>query len=167
MTTRAQPERDLRLYRPNVGIVVFDGGGRVWLGRRVGARGNHSWQFPQGGVDPGEDWEEAARRELREETGITSVTLLGRTDDWIVYDFPPEARGGKFARGFKGQRQKWFAFRFTGQDAEIDLAAHAPVEFDAWRWAAIEEVAGLVVPFKRQAYETVIAGFRGFAAPSG
>lgn len=164
MSTPA-PNPDLELYRPNVGLVVFNGEGRVWLGRRAGWKGAHSWQFPQGGVDPGEDWEEAARRELYEETGIRSVTLLGRTEDWIVYDFPPEARESKVARGFRGQRQKWFAFRFTGEDAEVDLHAHPPAEFDAWRWAALDQVADLVVPFKRPAYETVVGAFRGFAQP--
>lgn len=164
MTPATLDPIDLEAYRPNVGIVVFDDTGRVWLGRRVGARHAASWQFPQGGVDPGEDWEDAARRELQEETGITSVTLLGRTDDWIVYDFPPEARGGKFARGFKGQRQKWFAFRFTGRDSEVNLRAHLPAEFEAWRWATLEEAPKLVIHFKRQAYETVIAGFRAFAS---
>ena len=154
---------DLELYRPNVGVVVFNPEGRVWLGKRAGWSGPHVWQFPQGGVDPGEDWETAARRELTEETGIRSVDLLARTEDWIVYDFPPEARGSKVARGFKGQRQKWFAFRFTGDDAEVDLTSHAQVEFDAWRWARLDEVADLVVPFKRGAYETVIAAFRSFA----
>lgn len=155
---------DLDLYRPNVGIVVFNTDGRVWLGRRAGWGGRHSWQFPQGGVDPGEDWEEAARRELHEETGIRSVSLLGRTEDWIVYDFP-STLGAKAARGFRGQRQKWFAFRFEGEETEINLAAHKPIEFEAWRWASLDEVARLVVPFKRQAYETVTRAFKGFAQP--
>lgn len=157
------PDADLELYRPNVGLVVFNDEGRVWLGRRAGWSGAHSWQFPQGGVDPGEDWEAAARRELREETGIRSVQVLGRTEDWVVYDFPPEARGSKVARGFRGQKQKWFALRFIGDESEIDLNAYPPAEFDGWRWAALDEVADLVVPFKQRAYETVVEAFRPFA----
>lgn len=156
-------DRNLDLYRPNVGLVVFNREGRVWLGHRIGWSGGHSWQFPQGGVDPGEDWEAAAFRELHEETGIRSAVVLGRTEDWLAYDFPPEARGSKVARGFLGQKQKWFALRFTGEDAEIDLTRESTPEFDAWRWAALDEVAGLVVPFKRASYQTVIAAFRGFA----
>lgn len=156
-------DRDLDLYRPNVGLVVFNSEGRVWLGRRAGWAGAHSWQFPQGGVDPGEDWEAAARRELQEETGIRSVEVINRTADWVVYDFPPEAHGSKVAKGFRGQKQKWFAMRFTGQDSEVDLEAHPPAEFDRWRWAQLDEVPALVVPFKREAYEFVVNAFRPFA----
>lgn len=151
-------------YRDNVGVVVFDRAGRVWLGRRAKSPGPHPWQFPQGGVDPGEDLETAARRELREETGIVSIGLLGRTDGWIAYDFPPEIQGTKRARGYRGQRQAWFAFRFEGEDAEIDLMAHPPPEFDAWRWAFLSEAPDLVVPFKREAYRQVAAAFATHAA---
>jgi putative (di)nucleoside polyphosphate hydrolase len=143
-------------YRPNVGLVVFNSEGRVWLGRRAGARGAHVWQFPQGGIDEGEELEAAARRELVEETGITSVELLGRTPGWIAYDFPPELVR---AKGWIGQAQVWFAFRFTGEDAEVDLAAYPPIEFDAWRWAELSEAADLIVPFKRATYARVIAAF--------
>ena len=158
-------EADLSLYRPNVGVVLFNAGGLVWLGRRAHTAGPLNWQFPQGGVDPGEDWEAAARRELQEETGVRTVSLLGRTRDWIVYDFPPGYGGVKQARGFRGQKQIWFAFRFEGDDSEIDLEAHHEVEFDAWRWAGLDEALDLVVPFKRGAYEMVISRFRALATP--
>ena len=157
-----------RLYRPNVGVVLFNREGRVWLGLRRGWEPGSSfgWQFPQGGVDDGEDLEAAARRELHEETGARSVSLLGRTQGWLTYDFPPEVLAAPNARGFKGQRQAWFAFRFEGDDAEIDLAAHGDPEFDAWRWADLADAPGLVVAFKREVYEQVADQFARFAAPT-
>src|SRR5207248_3023646 len=120
------------------------------LGRRVNTPGPHNWQFPQGGIDAGEDLLGAAYRELHEETGVSTVALLGRTDGWLTYDFPADHGGSKQARGWKGQRQVWFALRFDGEESEINLTAHAPPEFDAWRWGYLEEAPGLVVPFKRQ-----------------
>lgn len=146
-------------YRDNVGVVVFNHAGQVWLGKRLHTSGSRTWQFPQGGVDPGEDLEAAARRELYEETGLTSVSLLGRIVDWIAYDFPEEVQGSKKGRGFRGQRQAWFAFRFEGRDEEVDLLAHPPQEFEEWRWADLAEAPDLVVPFKREAYLQVIAAF--------
>ena len=155
---------DLSLYRPNVGVVVFGPGGLVWLGRRAGAEGPHNWQFPQGGVDDGEYLEAAARRELHEETGINSVALLGRTEGWLCYDFPAGWSGSKAQRGWKGQKQVWFAFRFTGSDDEVNLAAHQPPEFDAWRWARLDEASETVIPFKRATYDHVVQAFAPHAA---
>jgi putative (di)nucleoside polyphosphate hydrolase len=155
---------ELSAYRPNVGVVLFHPDGRVWLGRRVNTPGPHNWQFPQGGVDAGEDLLDAARRELAEETGVRTAVLLGRTDGWITYDFPPEHTGTKRAQGWKGQRQVWFALRFDGQETEIDLGGHGHPEFDAWRWGYLSEAPELVVPFKRAAYDAVAQAFAPFAA---
>lgn len=156
-------ERDLSLYRPNVGVVLFNGDGRVWLGHRINTPGPWRWQFPQGGVDEGEDLETAARRELWEETGVRSVEYLDRTPGWIAYDFPPDLGGPRAKWGHKGQKQVWFAYRFTGTDAEIDLTAHGEQEFDAWRWARLDETPALIVPFKRAVYEQVLTAFARFA----
>ena len=156
--------QDLSAYRPNVGVVLFHPNGKAWLGRRVGTPEPYNWQFPQGGVDEGEDLETAARRELAEETGACSITYLARTDGWIAYDFPPNHASSKALRGWRGQKQVWFAFRFDGDDTEFDLDAHPPAEFDAWRWAGLAEAADLIVPFKRATYELVAAAFGAFAA---
>lgn len=152
---------DLPDHRPNVGIVLFNRDGRVWYGRRAGADGPHRWQFPQGGVDPGEDLYDAARRELAEETGVVTTSLLGRTQGWIAYDFPPGAERGR--KGWKGQKQVWFALRFDGEESEINLNADEHVEFDAWRWGRLDEAVGLIVPFKREAYAQVARAFEVFS----
>jgi putative (di)nucleoside polyphosphate hydrolase len=141
-------------------VVLFHPDGRVWYGRRANVPDPHNWQFPQGGVDDGEDLLDAAYRELEEETGVTSVELLARTDGWIAYDFPPEYVGGKATRGWLGQKQAWFALRFTGDESEIRLDHHEEVEFDAWRWGSLDEAPQLVIPFKRAAYEKVVEAFR-------
>ena len=158
---------ELSAYRPNVGVVLFHPDGRVWLGQRTGTPGPYNWQFPQGGVDDGESLEEAARRELAEETGVRRITYLGRTEGWIAYDFPEKHGGPKAYRGWKGQKQVWFAFRFDGEETDIDLEAHGEPEFDDWRWGYLEEAPELIVPFKRAAYEVVAQAFATFAAPRG
>ncbi|MDB5480968.1 MAG: pyrophosphohydrolase [Caulobacteraceae bacterium] len=151
---------DLTRFRPNVGIVLARHDGKVWLGRRADTPGPRNWQFPQGGVDEGESLEEAARRELHEETGARSVSLLGRTEEWLAYRFPEGYRRSKAARGWLGQKQIWFAFRFTGDDGEFDLARHHQVEFDRWRWADLDEALDSVADFKRETYRHVIEKFR-------
>ena len=152
---------DLPNHRPNVGVVLFHPDGRVWFGRRAGSVPPHNWQFPQGGVDDGEDLYAAARRELEEETGVRSTRLLGRTEGWLSYDFPPEAQ--RHRKGWAGQKQIWFALGFEGDEAEINLETHRPAEFDAWRWGTLHEAPELIVPFKRKVYEEVVRAFAIFS----
>ena len=161
---------DLNDYRPNVGVVLFDAQGQVWLGQRVGETGLGAWQFPQGGIDEGEDPAAAALRELREETGVTAdlVSPLGRIEHWLVYHFPPEVRERKRKRNrrdWHGQKQLWFAFRFHGTDEDVDLAADDQIEFDDWRWEALSRTPDTVIAWKRPVYHEIVAAFSTFAAP--
>lgn len=152
-------------YRPNVGLLVFDMRGLVWIGKRRGFQGQYAWQAPQGGIDRHEDVHVAALRELEEETGISSelVSIIGHTDTWLSYEFPEEMLRGKNRRNI-GQTQIWFAFRFLGSDKDVRLNAHKHIEFDAWRWERLEALAQLVVPFKRKVYEEVARQFAHLAA---
>lgn len=152
---------DLTKLRPNVGIVLVGRDGRVWLGRRAATPPPQNWQFPQGGIDVGEDELSAALRELKEETGVSSVRLLGRTFGWLGYEFPPEHQGSKLGKGWKGQKQVWFALAFEGDDAEVRLDGHdGAIEFDAWRWAELDEAVDAVIAFKRDVYRQVVETFR-------
>lgn len=157
-------------YRPCVGLAVFNTQGLVFVGRRLGGPehvdATHSWQMPQGGIDEGEDPYEAALRELYEETNIRSIRKLGEVEGWLKYDIPPDIAGQAWKGKYRGQKQKWYALRFTGDESEIDIASpgggHKP-EFVEWRWEKLENAPGLIVPFKRQVYEDVVRNFAGFA----
>jgi putative (di)nucleoside polyphosphate hydrolase len=159
-------------YRANVGIALFNESGRVLIGHRFKHDGpefilpGFEWQMPQGGIDPDEDPRPAAERELYEETGVTSIAHLGETADWLTYDFPPYDGPPHRLAKFRGQRQKWFAFRFTGDESEIAMTAwrnDQEPEFDAWRWEPLANVAVLVVPFRREVYQAVAREFARFA----
>jgi putative (di)nucleoside polyphosphate hydrolase len=121
--------------------------------------------MPQGGIDDGETPRAAAFRELAEETGITRAEWLGESSDWITYDLPHHLVGKAWRGRYRGQLQKWFALAFTGEDRDIDLRASRHPEFSAWRWVALAETPGLIVPFKRDLYARVVAEFEGFAVP--
>lgn len=153
--------REPSLYRPAAGTVVFNSEGKVFMGRRKNASGPYVWQFPQGGIDKGERPKQAALRELYEETGITAqkVEVIGRIKPWLYYDFPPGFKGAKRARGWYGQRQKWYALKFLGNETDINLKAHRPIEFTDWRWIDLAMAAKLVVPFKRPVYERIEHAF--------
>lgn len=161
--TRDDP---LSAYRPNAGVVLFNSDGKVWIGRRSDASPPHGWQFPQGGIDDGEDPFQAGWRELAEETGIDHhlAEPLGHIDDWLTYDFPPEvaARPKHARRGWRGQKQRWFAFRFLGSDTDFDLNRHGEVEFAEWRWEILHTVPQLVIPWKRTIYDRVAHDFARF-----
>lgn len=159
-------------YRPCVGIMVLNRDGLVWAGRRI-AVGNSEydgsaqlWQMPQGGIDKHEDPLKAAYRELYEETGMRSVSLLAEAPEWINYDLPEHLIGIGLKGKFRGQTQRWFAFRFEGDEAEIAInpppGDHDP-EFDEWAWKPMHELPELIVAFKRKVYEDVVAVFKHLA----
>ena len=158
-------ESDEAFYRPNVGIMLLNPAGLVFVGCRVDMpAGLAAWQMPQGGIDPGETPRQAALRELKEEVGTDRAEILAETRGWHHYDLPREVAGGMWGGRFRGQRQKWFAMRFTGNDTDIQPANTRHPEFDAWEWVAPNRLSDLIVPFKRPLYQAVLAEFRELLA---
>ncbi|MDP3256009.1 MAG: RNA pyrophosphohydrolase [Bosea sp. (in: a-proteobacteria)] len=160
-------------YRPCVGLALFNPDGLVFIGRRANkslrehVAPGHEWQMPQGGIDAGETPLQAATRELQEETNVTSVSLLAESPGWLAYDLPAEIGKQAWKGRWRGQAQKWFAFRLTGPESEIDIATPAgghKAEFDAWRWERLERTPALIIPFKQGVYREVAALFAPFAA---
>lgn len=149
-------------YRPGVGIMLLNADRRVFVGQRLD-QNVEAWQMPQGGIDEGEDPYQAALRELEEETGVRPALtrLIAETPDWLAYDLPPELMGSLWGGRYRGQRQKWFALRFLGTDADVNIATAHP-EFRAWQWAAPGDLERLIVPFKRPLYASLLEAFADF-----
>jgi putative (di)nucleoside polyphosphate hydrolase len=158
-------DADTRPYRPCVGIMLINRAGLVFVGNRIDIAGEH-WQMPQGGIDAGETPEQAAWRELKEEVGTDAAQLLGESTRWFNYDLPPDLSRQAWKGRFRGQTQRWFAFRFTGHDRDIDLEAHK-AEFEAWKWASVSELVDITVNFKRDVYRDVVEDLGCFAVPEG
>jgi putative (di)nucleoside polyphosphate hydrolase len=159
-------------YRLSVGVMLFNRDGLVFIGRRLDkshaehVAPGHEWQMPQGGIDGDEAPRQAAVRELYEETNVKSVDYLAESPEWYAYDLPDEVSLKAWNGRYRGQKQKWFAFRFLGEDSEIDI--HQPgggekPEFDAWRWEEMVRLPDLIIPFKREVYVKVIEAFAQLA----
>lgn len=161
-------QNDPRPYRPNVGICLFNKHGKVWAGRCISSgpeivEPGRDWQFPQGGIEENEDIVEAARRELFEETGVKSASLLHATDQWWSYDFPIHFDDVTHKLNpFRGQKQKWVAFRFDGSDSEISITADhvdEPQEFLDWKWENLNEIPAKTMEYKQAQYQRVVEAF--------
>lgn len=147
-------------YRPCVGVMLINPAGLIFAGRRTD-NASAAWQMPQGGIDDGEKPRTAALRELWEETGITADLLepVEKAKGWMTYDLPPELLGKVWGGKYRGQRQKWFLYRFLGSDDQVNIATPHP-EFSQWRWIGADDMLAAIVPFKREVYAQVIAAFR-------
>lgn len=154
-------------YRPNVGAMLFNRQGRIFVARRAdmpNAEGSAGgWQLPQGGIDDDEDPRRAVLRELAEEIGTDRAEIIGEHPDWLTYDLPAELIGVALKGRYRGQRQRWFALRFLGQDGDIRLDLDPHPEFDAWRWARLDELPAMAVGFKRPIYDILVVAFARFA----
>ena len=155
---------ELLPYRPCVGVMLINSDGRIFAGQRLDSA-VPAWQMPQGGIDAGEKPRDSALRELREETGITGdlVEFIDKTRDWVTYDLPPELLGKVWGGKFRGQKQKWFLYRYLGRDDQVDIATEHP-EFGAWRWIGADQMIAEIVPFKRAVYDQVVRAFRAYLA---
>ena len=153
-------------YRPCVGVMLFNEQRLIFVGQRIDMV-QEAWQMPQGGIDRGEDPRDTALRELEEETGVRpdKVKILAETREWLRYDLPPHLVRRVWRGRYRGQEQKWFAARFLGTDADIDIWTAHP-EFSDWRWSPVDQLTEYVVPFKRALYEAVIAEFRPLLLPA-
>ena len=153
-------------YRLNVGAVLFGRDRQVLIARRAaGNTASGAWQFPQGGIDDGEEPARAVLRELAEEIGTARATIIGQHPDWLDYDFPADVQKSVMRGRFRGQRQRWFALRFDGEDADIRLDATPHQEFDAWRWIPLQDSPAIAPGFKREIYDVVARSFARFVSP--
>jgi putative (di)nucleoside polyphosphate hydrolase len=148
-------------YRPCVGIMLLNRRGEIFVARRIDIA-TEAWQMPQGGIDEGEDLRAAAFRELKEEIGTDKAEILAESKGWLRYDLPAELLKTARHGPWRGQRQKWFVMRFTGEDSDINLATEHP-EFSAWKWVDVRELPGLIVSFKRQVYLDLVSEFADLA----
>ena len=154
-------EPDPTLYRPCVGVMLVNAAGKAFVGKRIDNQEGDWWQMPQGGVDEGEDCDTALLRELAEETGARAehVEVLGKLPAELFYELPDDLQGKLWGGRYLGQRQTWYLARFTGSDADIDIAAHDLPEFCEWKWVDPALLPELIVPFKREVYRAIVAGF--------
>ena len=148
-------------YRKGVGVMLFNADGLVFIAKRIDMT-SEAWQMPQGGIDRGEDPVNAAFRELKEETNVTSARIIGQTDGWLKYDLPDELVPILWKGQYRGQEQLWFAMKLDGAEDEIDIEGEY-AEFSEWRWTPIETLPDLIVPFKRALYERLVAEFKHLA----
>ncbi|MDP6572013.1 MAG: RNA pyrophosphohydrolase [Rhodospirillales bacterium] len=155
-----------RPYRRCVGALLVNAGGQVFVGRRRDT-GEEAWQLPQGGIDGDETPERAVLRELAEEIGTAEAEIIAESSEWLSYDLPEEIAGRLWGGRYRGQEQKWFALRFTGRDADIDLGEGAEAEFSDWKWVPIDDLPAMIIPFKRPVYEKIVDEFRRHAVPLG
>lgn len=153
-----------RPYRKGVGVVLVNRAGLVLVGQRIDQT-TESWQMPQGGIDEGEAPREAALRELAEEIGTDKAEIVAENSGWIAYDLPPQLADSIWKARYRGQEQKWFVCRFTGETEDIDVTGVEHPEFSAWKWAGADEVLRLIVPFKRELYARVLAELEAHIAP--
>ncbi|WP_159999648.1 RNA pyrophosphohydrolase [Roseomonas sp. 18066] len=145
-------------YRRNVGAVLFNRAGQVLIARRADVA-TDAWQLPQGGLDDGEEPAEAVLRELAEEVGTAEARILGEVPDWLTYDLPPELLGKALRGKYRGQKQRWYALGFTGDDSAIRLDLDPHPEFNAWRWADLEALPDIVVAFRKPIYARLVVEF--------
>ena len=151
--------KDLPL-RNGVGIVVLNKNNKIFVAKRIDNPKNF-WQMPQGGIDEGEDYLSAAYRELKEETSITKVELIKELDGFITYLLPDHLLGIIWKGKYRGQKQKWFIMKFTGEDKEINIQTKKP-EFLEWKWIELETLTEVVVDFKLHVYKELKKKIRGF-----
>ena len=154
---------DELLYRPCVGAMLVNNMRMVFVAKRIDSKGDY-WQMPQGGIDEGEDPVQAVLRELQEETGTDKVVIIAESDIWRNYDLPDELVGKLWGGKYRGQRQKWFALQFLGEDRDINIKAHKIPEFSDWKWVDFDELPNLVIPFKKPLYVDIVTEFRPLVA---